>query len=100
MYIYIYIYVYVCVCVDVCEYICIYRHTHTDIYIYIYIFGKGTNALIPLRIKIIVPMLFFYKDVFDIKQPTRMEMVLNKETKKSMYIFRYRWFFGEKIYII
>ena len=42
---------------------------------------KGMNLLIPPAIGSIVPLPFFYKDCFDIKLPTKVDMLLNKETK-------------------
>ena len=41
------------------------------------------NPLILPEIGLIVPLLFFSENGFGIKQPTKVDMPLNKETKPS-----------------
>ena len=41
--------------------------------------GKIWNLLIPQAIGYRVPLLFFYKDGFGIKWPTKVDILLNKE---------------------
>ena len=43
-------------------------------------YEKGMNSLIPK----IVPLLFFYKDGFGLKEPTKVDMPLNKESKSKL----------------
>ena len=43
------------------------------------------NPLIPPAMGIIVPLLSFNKDEFAIKQPTKVDIPLNKETKPNIY---------------
>ena len=47
-------------------------HFRTNIY------GKGMNSLIIPVIGLVEPLLFFYKDAFDLKWPTKVDMPWNK----------------------
>ena len=40
-------------------------------------FGKGKNSFIPSVMGQIVPLLSFYKDGFNIKEPTKIDVHLN-----------------------
>ena len=37
----------------------------------------------PIAMNLIVPLLFFYKDVFGVKKPTKVDILWNKETKPN-----------------
>ena len=45
--------------------------------------GKGMNPLILLVMDLILSLLFFCKDGFGIKYPTKFDMPLNKETESK-----------------
>ena len=49
-------------------------------------FGKDMNPLILPAMGSIVSLLFFYKDIFGIKQPIKVDMPLNQNLIKSFYL--------------
>ena len=51
-----------------------------------HILGQGMNLLIPLVMGLIVPLLLFYKDGFEFKQPIKVDIPLKhrNQTNKEM----------------
>ena len=59
-------------------------HLHCYVYFLINTNSKGMNALIPPALGFIVSVLFFFRDGFDVKQPQKVDILVNKETKQYL----------------
>ena len=63
---------------------------------------KGIDSLIPRPIGWLVQVIFFYKDWFGFKKPTKVDMKLNLKKKKPiwisiMYFFKIVWLYSKHV---